>query len=95
MTRGDRGRGSRGRRAWPRKRPSIPVDLRQDDPAPPLPATATPPPAVIPTPSLLEEVEIPRYQDMSHRDKRYTQESAGSGSFSSSGDRICYCGLQL
>ncbi|MED6225706.1 hypothetical protein PIB30_096239, partial [Stylosanthes scabra] len=31
---------------------------------------------------------------MSHRGKRHTQESAGSGSFSSSGDRICYCGLQ-
>ncbi|MED6152359.1 hypothetical protein PIB30_091249, partial [Stylosanthes scabra] len=33
-------------------------------------------------------------EDMSHRGKQYTQESAGSGSFSSSGDRICYCGLQ-
>ncbi|MED6177708.1 hypothetical protein PIB30_100658, partial [Stylosanthes scabra] len=31
---------------------------------------------------------------MSHRGKRYTQESADSGSFSSSGDRICYYGLQ-
>ncbi|MED6176082.1 hypothetical protein PIB30_084461 [Stylosanthes scabra] len=30
---------------------------------------------------------------MSNRGKRYTQESAGSGSYSSS-DRICYCGLQ-
>ncbi|MED6197964.1 hypothetical protein PIB30_061763 [Stylosanthes scabra] len=29
-------------------------------------------------------------EDMSHRGKRYTQESAGSGSFSSSGDRICF-----
>ncbi|MED6120651.1 hypothetical protein PIB30_022936 [Stylosanthes scabra] len=31
---------------------------------------------------------------MSTRGKHYTQESAGSGSSSTSGDRICYCGLQ-
>ncbi|MED6210295.1 hypothetical protein PIB30_062778 [Stylosanthes scabra] len=31
---------------------------------------------------------------MSIRGKRYTQESAGSGTHCSSDDRICYCGLQ-
>ncbi|MED6120198.1 hypothetical protein PIB30_018789 [Stylosanthes scabra] len=49
---------------------------------------------LIATPSSVAEVGITTYQDMSHRGKKYTQESAGSGSFSSSGDRICYCGLQ-
>ncbi|MED6212834.1 hypothetical protein PIB30_087257 [Stylosanthes scabra] len=51
--RGDRGRGSGGHRGRPRKSTGILLDLGQVDP-PPTQDTATPPPTVIPTPSLSE-----------------------------------------
>ncbi|MED6190983.1 hypothetical protein PIB30_111369 [Stylosanthes scabra] len=65
MTRGDRGRGrgyrgrgTGGRRGRPRKRTSIPIDLREAEAKTSTPpATSTP---VIPIPSLLEDLPAMR-----------------------------------
>ncbi|MED6137906.1 hypothetical protein PIB30_069399 [Stylosanthes scabra] len=49
---GNRGRGTGGRRGWPRKRTSVPLDLGEaEDGTSTLLATSTP---VIPTPSLFQ-----------------------------------------